>query len=421
MAVKYWEAKAALYEFDYDTGTHAPVIGELINVDVEAEETAYVQAWTVTSGAWGTSDAAGKMWVYSCSATFITNLENDDALEDSGATQICITTGGVTLRTSDWQIPGNWGLGENPSIPVADDEVIFDGRSVIDVTDGIAVGETGGIDFDKLHIKVGYTGNIGLTDERLHTSAEKIFVEGSGTYYIEISEDATGKDQTIELMIVNNKSCTVYLTSNQNDASWICMLSTLLVSAGTIEIGDLYIATFVGTIKIAPQYNRDSNVTVIIHEDCVRTKATAAQTTIQMSGGTCTCDSALEEVIIYGGTFNYGTDLGLLPETGLDIGILYLYDGAVNWYPDDSSNDAYIGAIFLFGGSFLTNASTNGNRSKVLGNGAGYDIYIFEGATMNLANGRGNITIASGSILWSFGGTIILDSGSKLAITYDVI
>ena len=419
MAVKYWSAEAALYEFDYDTGTHAPVVGEVINVDVEAAETAIIVAWTVATGTWGGNNAAGKMWVYTASATFITNLQNNDNIDDSADNQICITTGGVTLKTGDWDIAGNWGTGEDPTIPVANDEVVFDGRSTISVDDGIAVGETGGVDFDLLHVKESFTGDIGASGERLHTSAAKIIIEGSGTYYIEVSESVASADQVIPLVIINNKGATVYLTSNRNDGSYCCEFTQVIVTGGTVHIGDSNIDTAVQYLRLSPRYNRRNMVTVTIYEDCIRSKATAYNMSVYMEDGICTMDSAALLIEMIDGIFTYGTDLGANPETGMNITTLRIHSGTFNWHPDDSDGNAYIGDLWLFGGLFDASASTNADRAKVLGNGAGNDVFVFRGSVLNIASGRGNITIAGSSQLWNFGGIITTDAGSQIAISYD--
>ena len=74
---------------------------------------------------------------------------------------------------------------------------------------------------------------------------------------------------------------------------------------------------------------------------------------------------------------------------------------------------------FIFKGDFIASGTTNNNRAKALGNGAGNDVWLFEGATINIANNKGNITIATSSQLWNFGGTLTTDSGSQIAVSCD--
>ncbi len=311
---------------------------------------------------------------------------------------------------------GNW----DGNIPVAADEVIFDSRSAVAVTDGIAVGETGGIDYDLLHVKVGHTGLIGTSSERYHTSAQKIVIEGSGTYYFEASETGTGADQVIPLVIINNKDATVFLTSNENHGSWVSEFTTVIVTAGTVHIGDSAIATAVEFLYIVPKNDRKTNATVTVYEDCIRSKATAYAISIYMANGTCTTDSAATLIDMKNGDFNYGTDLAGSPETGLNIEVLHQYGGTFNWYPDDSGDTAYIATGWIYGGTFDASSSTNNDRIKFIGNGAGFDFHIFEGSTFNIANDKGNISVAASSQVWTIGQPeLILSSYTQLGVLYD--
>ena len=497
MAVKYWEAKAALYEFDYDTGTHSPVVGEIINVDIAADETAIMVAWTVASGAWGTNDAAGKMWVYSASATFISNLENNDNIDDAGDTQICIVTGGVTLKTSDWSVPGNWGGGEDPAIPVADDEVIFDDRSVLDVTDGIAEGETGGVSLDLLHIKSGYTGDIGTSVEKLHINPDKLIYEGTGTMYLECSAADATTDSDIDEVIIDTADGTLILSSNINVQAYESRFAEVRIVQGNLYLDNNCDVT---TLRIKPKYGRASNVDVVIDIDCYHLKgAPDTFMDIEMSEGTCLCFSQLNSIDLTGGTFTYGGDAQLMaftsggtnvPDVGdtltgktsgatatidaitvtsgtwaggdaagffrlssqtwaftageaavfegatddctvtadsafesdLNIEEVRISKGTLVWNPEDAGLDAYIGKLYLFGGMLDASAipcADKTNRAKVLGNGAGEDIFLHEGAVLNIANGRGNITIAGSSQLFHYGGTLTVDRGTQIGLTYN--
>jgi len=418
MSITYWEAKDGMYEFDYDGGVHSPVTGEIIKVDgEESTEYATIQAWTVASGDWGTNDAAGKMWVYNATADFISNLENNDVIEDSGGTKICDTTGGVTDKTGDVQTAGNWGLGEDPSVPDSSSQIEIDSRSSVNMSDGMAVGETGGIVYALLHVCYGSTINIGTDSEPFHTNADALFIEGSGTYYFEVSEDATGKDASIPKTIINNKDATVYLTSNENTSSWCCEFTDVLVVAGTVEIGDSDISTAVQNITIAA--TRESYASVTIHENCVRTKATTYNLTVHLMNGSCTADSKADLIIMHNGTFTYGSDLDDSPSTSLDIEMLKMYDGTFYWQPDDTSTP-HLANAFIFGGTLDASSTTNNDRDKLLGDDAGDNIYVFEGATLNLANQRRNITISGGSFLFNFGGNIITDRGSTIVVGSDI-
>lgn len=428
MAVKFWTGHSDLYEFDYDGGSHSPVANEQIMVNgAESAEYATIQCWTLASGTWGGSTAAGKMWVYASSADFITNLANNDVIEDSGGTKICDTTGGVTAKaTGDWQTTYRWGTGEDPAVPLADDEVIFDSRSDLAPTEGMLDSESGATaqsTFDLLHFKKGYTKGVGASGEPLACSPNKIIIEGTGTYYILNAKDNQTTLTTIIDVFINNPDAIVYLYSNSTSTGQKCEYTNVYITAGTLYIA-YYTADstdtgcFVRNLYMSPRNGKATNVTVTMAKDCYFLLG-PEKTNVYMNDGTLTTDSGLDLVILRRGTLNFGTDLGTSPETELDIETLRIHGGTFNWYPDDSDNDAYIADLLIFGGSFVASGTTNADRTKVLGNGANNDVYLFEGGTLNIANGRGNISIAGSSQFWNFGGTVTVDNYSQLAVTYD--
>jgi hypothetical protein len=416
-----------LYEFDYDGGAHSPVAGEVIYVDTEeATEYATIQSWTVASGAWATNDAAGKMWVYSATAAFISNLANNDVIEDSGGTKICDTTGGTTDKEGDWQAPGNWGTGEDPAVPVADDEVVFDGRSTQAPDEGMLDSESGATaqcTYDLLHFKSSWAQGVASAAEPLCCAPDKLVIDGTGTYYILCGKDDQSTDADVDTTIINNKSATVYLYSNANDGANTCQFTEVYVTAGTLYVSYYSVDTddqgcYIPDLYVTPKNDAKANATVVIAKDCYKVNGTVAGN-IRMNNGELTTDSMVGIFEIRNGVVYYGTDLAASPETALDIATLRLHGGTFYWRPDDSGDDAYISDLYVFGGTFNASSTTNRDRAKVLGNGAGNDIYLFEGGTMDLANGMGNITIAASSQFWNFGGTLTVDSYSQLTMTYD--
>ncbi len=332
--------------------------------------------------------------------------------------------------STDCTAAANWTAGAGPGStpPAAGDEVIFDARAngggdpPYAPTTVCDVGDTGGIDFDLFHVKQGATYDIGVAGAPYHTSAQKIIIEGSGTYYIEVSESGA-TDQNIPLVIINNPSATVYLTSNRNDGVACCEFTEVIVIAGKVHIGNngsADVVTAVQYLRLCPRDNKVSNVTVTIYKDCERLKATAYEITIDMQNGTLTMNSAALLIEQYQGTLNYGT-AAAAPALDCYIETLRVFNGTFNWYPDISTEAGtpYIGDLFMFGGSFNSNASTNNDGAKELGNGAGNDIWLFYGASMDISNSMGNITIATNSQLWNFGATLVVDNASQLAVSYD--
>lgn len=325
----------------------------------------------------------------------------------------------------DWMTDANW----SGVHPAADDEVIFDSRctsSQTEPTGGMLDSESGHVDhatIDLLHVKKGYSQGLATSSEPCCISPDKLIIEGSGTYHILCGKTDQSTNTTIGTTIINNKDATVYLYSNCNDGANLAEFTNVYLIAGT-----LYIAFYsadadnqgcsVANLYITPQSKLARNAVVYIEKDAYDV-LNSTPMNIYMNEGTLTTDSQVGTFVMRNGTVNYGTDLEASPETDLNITELRQHDGTFNWLPDDSGDDAYISDLWLFGGTFDASSSTNDNRAKALGNGAGNDIHIFTGATLNIANSRGNITIAAGSQLWNFGGTIITDTGSQIAITYD--
>lgn len=433
MFIKYWTGQEGLYEFDYDGGEHSPVVGETINVDgEEGAETAVAVAWTVASGSWAGNDAAGKMWVCSASAAFIANLENNDVIEDSGATKICDTAGVAAEKTGDRSAAGNWGPGEDPAVPVAGDVWIFDARSSVDITEGIGIANrasTGGAANapSLIHVKSGNGSNIGTSDDYLYigdagggSNPVKIIFEGTGNMYLACSEDDATTDSEISLVLLNSEyqsggsSGKLWLKSDVNSASYTAEFVEIIQVKGDLNIAD---DTNYAKLRIVPSASQNANVT--IGTGCTDAKDSDAAPDILQVDGTLTTDSPVNEWIKVGGTATFGTDLGASPATGLNIETLWNTSGTFTWQPDDSDDDAYIARAYLLGGNLTSNSAVNNDRTKYIGNGEGYDWYVFSGATLSINNGRGNIEIAANSQLFNMGGKIIADSGAAVTIGYN--
>ncbi|KKM21305.1 hypothetical protein LCGC14_1636780 [marine sediment metagenome] len=326
--------------------------------------------------------------------------------------------------TDDFQTAGNW---STAAVPVDGDEVIFDGRVTQSVAQGMLDSETGLAtkgDYDLLHIKKGFTGDVGTAAEPLCCTASKVIMEGSGTLHLLCGEANQSTDATIPLVIVNNPDATVYLYSNANDGANLCEFTTVYILAGIVYLAFYDVdaddqGVYVKDLYINPRDNKAGNVTVSIQKDAYDVKNTVA-TNIYMQNGTLTTDSQVGIFEVYKGTVNYGTDLAGSPETDLNITTLRIYGGTFNWTPDDSGDDAYIGDLWLFGGALNASSATNNDRAKVLGNGPNKDIRVFKGAVLNIANNKGNITLDAASQLWSYDGTIKLDRNSSLSFVYNI-
>jgi len=323
--------------------------------------------------------------------------------------------------TNSWQDNGDWVA----DAPGQDDSAILDARYTTTLDTGVGDGEkanTGGaINCPALiHIRSGFTGDLGTSTNYLHigdvslgSNPLKIVHEGTGTAYIECSEDDSTSLSEIELMVINNPDATMYLKSDQNSASYISTFKKVLLIAGTLCIED---DCWVDTLIVAPTSGEEGACTVTIGTGCKRVKATADYTDIIMQTGSITSNSGANIVRMFQGTFNHGTEGGGESQTDIDIAELQMFGGTFNWYPDDA--DAYIGKLFVFGGTFDASSTTNATRAKVLGGGDLKDIYLFEGGSMNLKNGKGNITIAANSRFHNHGGSLTVDDYAEIAFSY---
>ena len=339
------------------------------------------------------------------------------------AAQVCYWDGSTD---TDWATDANW-TGTAAEVPEADDIVVFDGRQVTAPTTGMGddganySGTVTASTFDLLHFKSTYTGGIGTAALPLICSPDKVIIDGTGTYHICCGVTNQNTDTTTGVTIINNKDAIVYLYSNANDGANTTEFDKVFLFAGTLHLA-FYTAdtddqgVYVDELHLCGRGGSD--MTVTIAKDCYKVNGTVP-TDIWMHDGTLTADAMIGTLLMDKGTVNYGTDLAASPETDLNITELRQYGGTFNWRPDDSGDDAYIATMYLFGGMFDASSTTNNDRAKVLGNGAGYDVYVFEGATLNIRNGKGNITLATNTQLWSLGGTVDVDNYTQLALTYD--
>lgn len=325
--------------------------------------------------------------------------------------------------TDDYLTVANW---TEASYPADADEVIFDGRVTQDVVQGMLDEESGAAskgDFDLLHVKPSFTGDIGTAAEPLCCSPTKVIFEGTGTLHLLCGSATQSTDATIPEVIINSNGGTVYLYSNANDGANTCEFTKVTLTRGTLYIDYYDVDTddqgcYVANLFVMPYGNNASSVTVSIDKDCYKVNG-AVPMNIYMGNGSLTTDSQAAIIEMYDGTINFGTAL-VTAETDLDITTsLSIYGGTFNWYPHDSGNDAYVNELHVYGGSFVSSANTNQPHAKALGGGAGNDIYLYPGGTINIANNYGNISIAASSQLWNFGGVLTTDRGAQIAISYD--
>ncbi len=324
-------------------------------------------------------------------------------------------------ETTDWATAGNW----TAILPVADSVVIFDSRQVTKPTTGMSDGDSvsdsghaNACTFDLLHFKKGYTGGIGTAALPLICAPDKIIIDGTGTYHICVGGTDQSTEKVVPLVLINNPDATVYLYSNCNDADHVSTFTDVYVTAVKI----LYLAFYeadtddqgvnVTNLYLVPRNGSDSNAVVVIEKDAYDVD-NAGSTNIYMGGGTLSTDSQVGIFHMWGGTVYYGSEPNLgtaVTEADMDIATLIMHDGTFYWEPDDSGTPS-ITTAHLLGGTFDASGKTSNDRAKLLA-----AIYLYKGATLNINNQRGNISLP---ILYRFGGTLITDEWSKIAVLYN--
>ena len=410
MAVIYWEGGNQL--ISYNSGSDEPTIGDVLG-GITSLATGVAVSWTLVSGSWAGNDAAGVFTLTDVTGTW----QNAETIENQTQSDVDIASTASTLtdNSEDWATDKNW---SGDVAPTNDDFIIFDSRghaitgTIYDVSDGMAQGEIGGTTPDLLHVKKGYTGDLGLVTEPLHLLPDKFIYEGSGTCYFESSMGDAVSDGEVVDVTMDSASGTLYLDSNVNSGSWVQFFGDVRAVKGTLNIGANN-PTWIRRLWMVGSNGVSSNIIVAIGIDCERTKATAATMTIYQRSGVLTTDSDIASMFLFGGTLNVGTDLGLAPEVGNTIIQLEMHEGQLNWYPDATST-VTIATAFIFGGTFEASGALNADRPKTLGT-----VELFSGATMNLNNGKGNITIDTQ--LLNHGGEVNLDKNADISWTYDTI
>ena len=255
------------------------------------------------------------------------------------------------------------------------------------------------------------------------TSPDTIIIEGTGTYYIACGITNQSTDATVGTVIINNPDAIVYLFSNANDAANLCEFTAVYCLAGTV-FHSYYTADtddtgcYVKDLYISPINNKASAVTLTMEQDAYDDKNNVA-TNIYMKNGTLISDSPIGTFHLQGGTAFHGSekstgDVNQIDVTAgreqLSLAMLRQSAGTFNWYPDVNSGTPIITTAWILGGTFDASASTSDDIAKIIVN-----VKVFEGATINLANNKGNIT----AVLYDYNGTIITDRNNKVTTSYN--
>jgi len=197
----------------------------------------------------------------------------------------------------------------------------------------------------------------------------------------------------------------------------LCEFTDVYVIAGTVYIAFYSADTddqgcYVKNLYITPKGDVKSNATVTCEKDAYDVLNTVA-TNIYMNNGKLLTDSMVGTFVVRDGTVYYGSEPSTgtaVTEADMDIATLRQHGGTFYWEPDDSGNPT-ITTAHIFGGMFDASGVTSGDRAKTI-----TTINSFSGATVDLSNDRGNITVTN---WYNHGATIKVDDAAKVAISYD--
>lgn len=297
----------------------------------------------------------------------------------------------MTTKYWDGSTDGDLNVAANytPSgVPSAGDDLVFDGRTTVDVDTSMDTFAT--VDLGSITIESGYTGSIGAVDAPMEFEVDGIvYVAGTGTYYLQCDAGAD-VDGDVVKCVINTRNGTVYLSSQANDDSNAAVWTLVEVLAGTVYLqgdseksdhgGDSGVA--VTTLRVIPL----ASCTVRIGDKCVNWKSADTPMNVVMTGGVLTCSSTLGDILLSGGTLNFGSATIDMATGDDDITTLTLAGGTFNWIPQSST------------GTVLSASPTITNLNVVKG--------LFDASsTKDTASSDPTITT-----VWQYGGTVDLQN-----------
>ncbi len=405
MANKYWYGGGRAGDWTYDSS----VTDTLDNAAaVDKSTTPATVGIPITGHAFDASDLV--------TLAGTTNYNGTYAIVSETANEIVITAAYVaeTFAITDTiTAVSNWKLladGADTAKPTAGDAVYFNNRAADDSSTGkkqsadinISGTDTGTPDLVGFYVTSTYDGDIGTSAEYLEIEADgdDVLFEGSGTAYLKLSA-GVGTDADIGRLVVNNATGTVYLASLENDGANVGLYALVLAFAGTLNID-------AGT-AITKMVVLGQSVTVTASTGVTNVLA-SADADIIVKDGSVTWDSPFDTLELYAGRFYWGSS-GMTPTAGLDATLLAIYpSGRFNWQTADTAK-SILKQFIAYGGTIDASRSVNSGYAKEIGSGSEMS-EVWTGATVKLDNGNRNITIAAGSDIEGFGGTLVPPAGS---------
>lgn len=325
--------------------------------------------------------------------------------------------GSGTADEGKINVAANW---SPAGVPGAGDDVIFDGRSAVNVAGDLATFAS--VDLGSLIARAAFTGNIGtyavgVSHDPLimQCSSGSVYIAGPGVARIQCGAGAE-QDATIALLVINT-SGSVYLSSRANDETNVAAFTEVQALRGNVIIhgdsqkggaaghgGDS--GTAIGTLKVLPY----GTATILIGDKCQNFKGADVPMNLVVSGGTVTCHTSLTTVEQYGGTLNHGSTLMDMVGDDDDIASLMLVGGTFVWQPQTSgsiSASPSIGTLKVISGTF-----NGANMLETLSVDPAIDLVYQYYGTVDLRNIYANFDI--GNYSWE-GGTLLFSPGQELS------
>jgi len=428
MASRHWLGGAE--KIGFTNGEIEPNPGDIFT-GKDSKETCVVLYAEKTSGTWGV-DAAGNLFVKEVSGAFqaeqvgVGAIDYMDIAGDFVAEENDVNSKG---NWSDFVVPASWG---------ADDKIYLDSRANLD-SDGLqfALDWTNGgaqVPIALLHVKSTFLANIGTADIPMQTylPTGKVIFEGLGNCYLQCANNSSNGD--IAFVYNNSVSGHLYLSSEDNAGGSTNLFHEIFAGQGALDIADDTAFAWIEVIH--------PSAVVTIGTGCVTVqasywsgialKASHYDNNVAnevpkyvMHAGILTTDSPLvtdittnpERAIVevFGGTFNWGTD-GNITETGMDAGLIRVYNGGVfNWRVHEDATSILWAFEVYYGGQFLATSDVGSGGLKQIGNTGGDDSFIWPGSIVNLDCPSGsNIDMHADVELVNYGGSLTLPSGQGI-------
>ncbi len=284
----------------------------------------------------------------------------------------------------DFDVNANWkqsDLTSASATPVDGDSVYFTTGSV-DVDENLAVDDIALVNFV---VTDGYSGQLGLVGTHLDVDVTNFTYDGRGAAnYIDFKSDTDATATIVVVLGTGSGMLNLGTDTNGTISSGTYLGGTVAIADSTAHTASTNLLIASGPANISETSvtigASVTNLTTITHLAGALTIGSAYTTLVQVGGTVTHTAGALTAANVYGGTFN--------AESAGTVGSIKVYDGG---YVNGS-------------GSEIARTWTN--------------VEQFGSGAINIANGRGNITLTNDIITHTSGQLpITVDQGSTVAVS----